>query len=39
MVRSLGREAMPVATTLLAVATLMWFVIVNRVFSARTRSR
>ena len=29
-----GADALPVATTLLAVATLAWFVIVNRVFSS-----
>ena len=34
-----GAEAMPLATTLLAVATLAWFVMVNRVFVARSRSR
>ena len=34
-----GAGAMPLATTLLAVATLAWFVMLNRVFVARSRSR
>ena len=34
-----GAEALPVATTLLAVATLAWFVMVNRTFVARSRSQ
>jgi fucose permease len=33
-----GADAMPLATTLLAIATLAWFVLLNRVFVARSRS-
>ena len=34
-----GADAMPFATTLLAVATLAWFVMLNRVFVARSRTQ
>jgi fucose permease len=34
-----GADAMPLATTLLALATLSWFVVVNRAFAARSGSQ
>jgi fucose permease len=34
-----GAGAMPLATTLLAVATLAWFVMLNRTFAARSKSQ